>query len=80
MESASWPDSPAAYAIRVSGPVGPLVLASLRRAGLSNVEDAPPLSTMNFVVTGSDLMELAQRFTRQGLKIESLRAIGDFDD
>jgi hypothetical protein len=80
MESTSASDNPAVYAIRVSGLLGPLMLSSLRRAGVAHLEDCPPISTVSFVVTGTDLVELAERYTQHGLKIESLRAIGDRDD
>ncbi|HKC27377.1 MAG TPA: hypothetical protein VKB75_05150 [Jatrophihabitans sp.] len=80
MESASTWDNPAVYAIRVSGLLGPLLLTSLRHAGVTDVEQCPPMSSVSFVVTGTDLVELAERCTQHGLKIESLRVIGDLDD
>jgi hypothetical protein len=80
MKSGSASDNPAVYAIRVSGLIGPLLLCSLRRAGVADLEDWPPISTVRFVVTGTDLVELAERYTEQGLKIESLRAIGDLGE
>jgi len=69
-------DIPAAYAILVSSHLGPLLLSSLRRAGLAN----PPRPTVTFVVTATDLVELAQRVTKQGITIECLRAIDDVED
>ena len=77
MESALTCDRSATYAIRVSGLLGPLLLSSLRRAGVADLEDCPPVSTVSFVVTGTDLVQVADRLTRHGLAIESLRAIGD---
>jgi hypothetical protein len=80
MESASTPDTPAAYAIRVSGQLGPLLRTSLRRAGVADLQETPPMSSVTFVITGTDLVELAQWFTEHDIKIESLRAIDDLDE
>jgi hypothetical protein len=72
MELASLTDNPAMYAIRVSDRPGPLLLSSLRRAGVVYLDTSVSTSTVNLVCSDVDLVGVAERFAECGMEIESL--------
>lgn len=76
MESASPTDNPAMYAIRVSDRPGPLLLSSLRRAGVVYLDTSESTSTVKLVSSDVDLVGVAQRLAECGIEIESLLEVG----